>query len=223
VNVNARELVDIQKFTNQLLTGPDFFRSYGAPITQHAPNSQRVAAAAADLCQKLQAVIPPLAPPSHEEWPAYPFLQLQLDNVHVEAIKATPTADRLKKATELLQKEGVVSGYDKEAERLFNSPGFEKGMRFETLVSTWAEKAERNDSQSRWVESLCRQVMEGARWRFPPVVWELMQGIDGDTWYAPIVTRVRRLPGQHMQFDVYFFKFDVDDEKQAVKIGLPEA
>jgi hypothetical protein len=46
VNVNARELVDIQKFTNQLLTAPDFFRDYGGPVTRHQPNSQGVATAA---------------------------------------------------------------------------------------------------------------------------------------------------------------------------------
>jgi hypothetical protein len=222
VNVNARELVDIQKFTNQLLTAPDFFSDYGGPVTQHQPNSQGVAAAAAEFYQKLQLFLPPLIPASHEEWPAYPFLQLQLDMKHVEAIKNAPPSDRLRNALDLIQKECLVTDYDKEAERLFNSPSFDKGMKFEALVTAWMEKDEKRDSHSRWVESLCRQVTEGARWRFPPLVWELMQGINGDTWYAPILTRVRRVPNQRMQFDIYFFKFEVDEEKKCAKVGIPE-
>jgi hypothetical protein len=222
VNVNARELVDIQKFTNQLLTAPDFFSDYGGPVTQHQPNSQGVAAAAADFYQKLQLLLPPLIPASHEEWPVYPFLQLQLDMKHIEAIKNAAPSDRLRNALDLIQKECLVTGYDKEAERLFNSPSFDKGMKFEALVTAWMEKDEKRDSHSRWVESLCRQVTEGARWRFPPLVWELMQGINGDTWYAPILTRVRRVPNQRMQFDIYFFKFEVDEEKKCAKVGIPE-
>jgi hypothetical protein len=222
VNVNARELVDIQKFTNQLLTAPDFFPDHGEPVTQHQPNGQRVAAAAADLYQKLQAVLPPLTPASHEEWPAYPFLRLQLDMKHVEAIKNAPPPDRLRSASHLIRTECLVTGSDKEAERLFNSPGFDRGMKFETLVKAWMEKEEKRDSRSQWVESLVRQVTEGARWQFPPLVWELMQGINGGTWYAPIVTRVRRVPNQHMEFDIYFFKFEVDEENRRAKLGIPD-
>ena len=222
VNVNARELVDIQKFSNQLLTAPDFFPDYGGPVTQHQPNSQMVASAAADFYQKLQPLLPPLIPSSHEEWPAYPFLRLQLDMKHVEAIKNAPASDRLRKAFDLIQTECLVTDYDKEAERLFNSPGFDKGMKFEALVRAWMEKEEKRDSRSKWVESLCGQVTDGARWRFPPLVWELMQGINSDTWYAPILTRVRRVPNQHMQFDIYFFKFEVDEEQKRAKVGIPE-
>ena len=221
VNVNARELVDIQKFTNQLLTAPDFFPNYGGPVTQHQPNSQRVASAAADFYQKLQPVLPPLIPASHEEWPAYPFLRLQLDMKYVEAIKNALPSERLQNAFDLIQKESLIADYDKEAERLFNSPGFDKGMKFEALVAAWRDKEEKGDSQSRWVESICRQLTEGARWQFPPLVWELMQGIKGDTWYAPILTRVRRVPNEYTQFDIYFFKFEIDEEKKYAKIGIP--
>ena len=222
VNVNARELADIQKFTNQLLTSPDFFSDYGGAVTQHQPNSQRVASAAADFFQKLQPLLPPLVPACNEEWPAYPFLRLQLDMEHIETIKNASQSDRPRIALELIQEECLVTDYDKEAERLFNSPSFDKGMKFGALVKTWMEKDEKRDSKSRWVESLSRQITEGARWRFPPVVWELMQGLTGDTWYAPILTRVRRVPNQHMQFDIYFFKMELDEETNRANVGIPE-
>lgn len=137
-------------------------------------------------------------------------------------IKNAPPSDRLRNALGLIQRECLVTDCDKEAERLFNSPGFDKGMKFEVLVTAWMEKDEKRDSHSRWVESLCRQVTEGARWRFPPLIWELMQGINDNTWYAPTLTCVRRVPNQHMQFDIHFFEFEVDDENKCAKVGIPE-
>jgi len=117
----------------------------------------------------------------------------------------------------------MVSAFDKECAGLFNAPDLERGVKFETLVKVWAENDDKEDSKSKWVESLCRQVIEGARWRFPPIVWELMKEMGGDTWYAPVLARVSRVANQHMQFDVYFFKFQVDEEKHCVKVGIPEA
>lgn len=222
VNVNVRELSSVQKFVNQLLTNPDFFPDYGGPVTRHLPNSGPVATAAADLFQKLQPVLPPLVQPSVEEWPAYPYLQLQLDMQHVEAIKAAPQPERLRTACELIQKEAIVSAVDKECARLFNAPDLEGGVKFESLVKVWQENDDKTDSKSKWVESLCRQVTNGALWKFPPIVWELMKEIGGDTWYAPILARVSRVPNQHMHFDIYFFKFQIDNEKNCVKVGIPE-
>jgi len=222
VSVNARELQDLQKFTNQLLTDPEFFVGHGGPVTRHQPNSSSVASAAAKLFQDLQEVLPPLTPPANEEWPASPYVQLQLDWKHVETIRAAPPADRARVASEIILRECLVAAYDKEAERLFNSPGFDRGMKLEALVSAWKDKEPGPDAKSKWVESLCRQITEGVRWKFPPSVWELMQGVGDDTWRSPILTRVRRLPNQYMQFDVYFFKFEVDESKGCVKVGIPQ-
>ncbi|HEV3471417.1 MAG TPA: toll/interleukin-1 receptor domain-containing protein [Pyrinomonadaceae bacterium] len=222
VTRNARELQDVQKFVNELLTDPEFFAGYGRAVTRHQPNSGPVATAAARLFQELQEVLPAVTPPANEEWPAYPYIQLQLDWRHVETIRNAPPAERAQIASQVIQNEAVVSAYDKEAERLFNSPGFERGIKFEALVSAWKDKEPGPDVSSKWVSSLCRQITEGARWRFPPSVWELMQGINDDTWRAPVLTRVRRMPNQHMQFDVYFYKFDVDEGSGRVKVNLPE-
>lgn len=221
VTRNLRELSDVQKFANELLTSPDFFADYGGPITRHQPNSPAVASAAQRLFQEFQAVLPPIAPPANEEWPAYPFIQLQLDWRHVEAIRQAPPADRPRVAGEVIRRECLVSAYDKYAERLFNSPGFDRGMKLEALIGAWKDKEPGPDADSKWVESLCRQVTEGARWRFPPSVWELMQGVGDDTWYAPMLTSVRRVPNQYMQFDVHFFKFEVDEEKGCARVGIP--
>ncbi|MDR6306699.1 hypothetical protein GGQ85_004433 [Nitrobacter vulgaris] len=227
VNVNLRNLVDIQKFTNELLTTPNFFPGNGA-ITQHQSNGQIVAAAAADLFQKLQPLLPPPRPVTHEEWPAYPFLQLQLDLKHVEAIKNgpgvtridsnSPPNDRLRLIFEVIQKEAVVTGSDTYTQHLFASPAFEQGTNLETLAKICMDN-EKSKSTPPWIESLCRQIAQAARWQFPPVIWELMHGVNDDAWYAPAVTRVRRLPGQHIQFDIYFFRFEVAPTRKGRKVS----
>ena len=223
VNVNARNREDIEKFVNELLTVPDFFRGRDKAITQHQSKSRAVMTVAEKLWQGLQGCIPNSNARNVEEWPAYPFIQLQLDMVHVDAIRNAPPADRARMASEVIKREAVVSDYDKVAGRLFNSPAFDKGMKLERLVQSWLEKDDKRDAQSRWVESLCRQIADGARWQFPSLVWKLMQGIEDDRWYAPVVTRVRRMPDQYLQFDVYFFRFELDDEQQRAIIGIPAA
>lgn len=221
VSVNARELGDVQKFTNQLLTDPTFFPDYGGPITRHQANNQSVASAAADFYQKLQLILPPPNASDREEWPAYPFIRLQLKASHVDAIKSASPSDRQRKAAEIIQNEAIITEHDKEVEGIFNSPGFDKRMRFANLVSLWKEHDDKGGSQSLWVDSVCKQITEGARWRFPPVIWELMQGIGTDIWYAPILTRVHRVPDQYMDFDIYFFKFEVDEDGHRVRVGVP--
>jgi hypothetical protein len=78
VNVNCRNLPDIQKFTDDLLTDPTFFSGFPGAITQFARSGREVAAAAAELYQKLLVSLPPEIELPVEEWPAWPFLQLEL-------------------------------------------------------------------------------------------------------------------------------------------------
>lgn len=221
VNVDGRSREDVEKFINELLTSPGFFRGRNEAITRHQPKSRTIATLAEKLWSDLQTCIPRSGADKQEEWPAYPFIQLQLEAVHADAIRQAPAADRQRLAAELIGREAVVTDYDKVAGRLFNSPAFDKGIRLETLVQAWKEKDGQRDANSRWVESLYRQIAEAARWQFPPLMWELMQGIDDDRWYAPLVTRVRRVPAQYFQFDVYFFRFELDDDQQRVQVGIP--
>jgi hypothetical protein len=223
VTVNARSREEVEKFVDQLLTDSGFFRGRGEAITRHASKSRTIALLAEKLWTDLQACMPSSDTPKVEEWPAYPFIQLQLPMVHADAIRRAAPADRTRTAVEILKEEAVVSDYDKVAGRLFNSPAFDKGMKFGALVQTWLEKDDRRDAQSRWVESLCRQMADGARWQFPALSWELMQGIEDDRWYAPMVTRVRRMPDQYLQFDIYFFRFELDAGEQHAAMGIPRS
>jgi hypothetical protein len=50
----------------------------------------------------------------------------------------------------------------------------------------------------------------------------LMVGENGQDWYAPMLTRTRQVSDQHILFDIYFFKFKVDEKNNYVKVGIPE-
>lgn len=221
VNVNARDLVDIQKFVDEFLTSPDFFPAFQGPITKFVPHGQEVASAAADFYQKIKPVLPPEKEDPSIEWPAYPFLQLELGISHVDRINNLETHERAKSAYKILQQECVISTADKYCEQLFGVPSFPCGMTLKKLIETWRES--HPDSESKWVRALCSQILAGVMWKFPPTSWELMQGLSDSVWHAPVLNRVRKLPGRHcMQFDIYFYKFGIKAGEKSFRINIPE-
>lgn len=219
-NVNIRNLVDVQRFTDEFLTAPDFFPGLEGPITKFQPHGREVASAAAEFCQKLHPLLPPEKEDPSVEWPAYPFLQFELSLQDVERIRKVEGEARSELARDIIQKCSLVSGADRFGEQLFGVPSFSAGTTLGDLTIMWRERYP--NSNSKWVEALCDQIMDGALWRFPALVWELMQGLNDSTWYAPVLNRVRKIPSrQCMQFDMYFYKFDVDIEGKPVKVTIP--
>ncbi|MDB5193906.1 MAG: hypothetical protein JWQ96_3469 [Segetibacter sp.] len=220
VSVNLRALADIMKFTKDFLTSPDFFPGYGKAITAFDDNDEAVTTAAAEFFEKLKAVLPELPPPFSVDWPAFPFLQLEMKEKDAAIIKNAPTAERSKIATEIILNECVISNADKYCEQLFGMPNFLPDMTLKQLAESWRECNQ--TSKSKWVEALCSQVTDGALWKFPKNVVELMQGVNDNNWFAPLMIRVRKIPAKAtVQFDIYFYKFIVKEDKQAVEIPLP--
>jgi len=220
VNVNVRNLVDIQKFVDEFLTAADFFPGFDGPITKFLPHGQEVASAAAEFCQKLTPFLPPEKEDPSVEWPTYPFLQFELGLQDVERICKAQSEARDEVARGIIQKSALVSGTDRFGEQLFGVPSFPSGTTLVQLAEMWREKYP--NSSSKWVEVVCDQITDGALWRFPTLVWELMQGLNDSTWYAPLLNRVRKIPSrQCMQFDVYFYKFEVEKEGKSVKVNIP--
>jgi len=220
VNVNARDFVDIQKFVDQFLTSPDFFPGFEGPVARFAPHGQEVASAAADFFQKLSTVLPPEEAAPSIEWPTQPFLQLELPFSQVEILKSFEAKARAKNACKILQQECVISATDKYCEQLFGVPSFSRGMTLRNLVEVWREG--HPESESKWVRALCRQLIAGVMWKFPPTSWEIMQGLSDSAWRAPVLNRIRRIPGREcMQFDVYFYKFDVTAGESFSRIVVP--
>jgi hypothetical protein len=221
VKVNARSRVDLQRLTNDLLTTPHFFPGYTRSVTRYQPNAPQVVEAASELYARLAEVLPPLDEGEEDEWPAFPYLRLQMDLAEINRMCEAPADRRLQIMQEALRRAVIVDG-DSEAARLFGTVRFPKETLFGTLIDSWNERGP--VPGSRWWEALSSQIATAAQWHFPAVRWELLRGLDDRdvTWYGPAMVRARRVPRrQCMEFDVYFFKFNVDEGGKVTNIGIP--
>lgn len=215
VLVNAREKASIETFARQFMTQKQFIARHDDKLTGYDPSGPEVQRAANKLFDDLQAVLPewPTA-----EWPAHPYLQLELPSAIARAI-AGGNPDQLGDSARRAVMEGaVVSESDKYAHALFGMAQFEDGMRLERLYEIWRTACPKRPSA--WIESLADQVTKAAQWQFPVLRWTAMTAVNDGGLRAPVVTRVRRLPwgvGQggyrtgagRYQFDVYFYPFNL--------------
>jgi hypothetical protein len=206
VSINLRSRLDVQKFVKEFLTSPDFFPLSKRPITMFSPNSRDVDVASENLFQKLAAVLPCEEEPTIE-WPACPFLQLNLnlcDSIDFGGITETERVERIKKKC-------VIVNTDRYCEQLFEYPHFFHNMPFQTLVDRWKAK----HGSTTWANSLSLQIADAAMWEFPRSIWDFMEG-PNNKFYAPVLTRVRKMSAKgYMQFDVYFDRF----ERPAENVG----
>ena len=216
VRVNAQDPVGIQKFTNDFLTSDDFFPDHGEAVAPgFSPNGDEVQHAATQLHTALRELFPD-DPADGQDWPTVPFLRLQLTFAEVDGIRKL---DQAKGARAVLDA-ARVNDIDAEAKRLFGLGRVDQFAPFSRLVEAWQQG--RPDASTRWIDELAEQLRVGSNWRFPRFRWQLLESVD-DTdraKYAPILSRVRSVPRQRCHhFDVYFSKFDTDDQG-AIRIGF---
>jgi hypothetical protein len=222
VCVDIHKIVDIQKFADEFLTGPDFFPDYGHAVTDFLPDSQEVREAAQELYDALSAVAPESASASGS-WPPYPFMQLQLSSEELGEIRNAPAGQRVEVTQGIVETTAIVTDADSEARRLFGVREQRPQALFATFLRNWRESYPEADG--RWVQALSSQISATALDNFPTQVWELLRGVDKNdgTWYGPSLTRVQDLPRQRCgRFDVTFCKFAVD-ENQRIIAGVPKA
>jgi len=216
VRVNAQDPVDIQKFTNEFLTSPDFFPNYGQAVAPgFLRNGDEVRQAAKDLHDALTEILPSDAEEG-EDWATVPFLRLQLTYAEVDAIRKLGNAE----GSRSVQEAARVTDINDAAKHIFGLGRIEQLAPFSRLVEAWQQG--RPDEPTKWVEELCEQIRVGGHWRLPRFGWQLMRSVDPTdrAKYSPVLSRVRSVPRQRChQFDIYFSKFDTD-EAGAVKIGF---
>jgi hypothetical protein len=144
---------------------------------------------------------------SVEEWPAHPYVQLQLAAGAAKRIVDAVPEERRSIAERTIRSEATVSDGDREAKSLFGMAGFRNELTLDELFRVW--RAVHSEASEAWVESLTDQIARAAQWQFPILKWAAMRGSDARL-YAPVVTRVRSIPSSGvMQFDVYFYPFNV--------------
>jgi hypothetical protein len=151
-----------------------------------------------------------------DDWATVPFLRLQLTYTDVDAIRQLDAVEGGRAVREAAR----VKDIDGEAKRLFGLGRVDRLAPFTRLVEAWQQG--RPDASTSWIDELAEQIRVGSHWRLPRFGWQLMNSVDNAdrAKYAPILSRIRSVPRQRCHhFDVYFSKFDTDDEG-AIKIGF---
>ena len=221
VRIDPRKYADVHKFTKELLTGR-FFPGSRAPITGFPADGPEVAEAAQELFARLneKGILPPPDTEGVEEWPAWGFVQLELSYSHGQRIANAPRAERLAVTLDVLENECLVRECDTEALQIFGMARIPRGTKFGLLINTWREGTV--TPASKWLEALAQQVERAAQWRWPEPVWELMRGVEGETWYAPVLSWAKRIPAKEiMLFDIYFQEFRMDAGRHPV-LNVPQ-
>lgn len=202
LRVNARLYEDIKRFTEQLLRDPKLFPKLGDAV---APSlkSEYVENAARELYTTLGEHLPDLDY-QVEEWPAWPYLRIELPKTEVDRLEQADESERVKLAHQIVKDRAVVVDSDARAAQLFGRAGLPAQMKFAALLSAWKDKYPQADS--RWFDSCCEQIMMGSRRGFPVIRWTPVREVGGDSEFTPVLSRIRRVPfAGSIQFDLYFY------------------
>jgi hypothetical protein len=223
VYVKIRDRGDIQRFTNDFLTDPAFFPGLHKAIAPgFGDNDPDVLSAANNFFDEL-GTIPDPQDEQVQDWPAYPFLQLEITAEERSELCADGAYERRLATAREVVTQARISDSDTEGARIFGRRwDIGADTRFGEYVRDWCDRY--SDDAPAWLDSLTEQIMEGARWSWPTLHWVLMRSMDAHDGavYGPAVTRVRRWPDDRMQFDVEFQPFELADGGQQVKVRLPE-
>jgi hypothetical protein len=220
VAVDIRDPKKVRRFVNSFLTDPGFFPGRNEAVTRFQLNDAYVEQAARALYEDLQKVVRPDDDGQVEEWPAVPFVQLELTTSQVREITEEEDDQQAQRTTLRLLLEASVLTADREAAALFGRPTLPAGESFGKILPRTVRDGQTPD----WLKSLASQVTRAAQWNFPAVRWGLMRSSNenDNTWYSPVLTHVRRFPSKAMQFDIHFQRFACPAGAQAVSLALPD-
>jgi len=82
------------------------------------------------------------------------------------------------------------------------------------------DKKENFQPELKWLESLCSQIVRGAR--FLNLQWELMQGAEGHNWYAPVLNAsAKYLAESACNLTSTSISSKIDPDSKSVNVGIP--
>jgi hypothetical protein len=203
VRVNVREKEDVLKFVRSFVTDPRFFPGFGRALAPRLPpTGDEVREAAEDLHKSLSAVLPTV---EVAEWAAQPLLRLQLSLESSEKICAEPksgSGPSIEVADMI-----TVSSLDQQAKQIFGIAELSPGTKLSGLAARWLESAPGETLE--WVRDVESQLRRATRGEIPTISWGYLREVGGAARYAPLLTRVRRLPAlRALQFDVNLLPYD---------------
>ena len=203
LRANARSAEDLKRLVDQLFRDPKVFPSAGGAIAPDLRDAL-VENLATDLHGRLAQVLPALDDSQAEQWPAWPYLRLEMPRSEAEKIERANETERARIALKIVSDHAIVVRSDARAAHLFGRQSLPGQAKFSELLTLW--KCNYPDADATWFDSCCEQIMVSVRRGFPVIGWTPMREIGGDCRYTPVVTRAQRLPfAGSVQFDLYFF------------------
>lgn len=118
LRVNVRSLDDVKKFTDQFLRNPNFFPKLKVALAPSVRDAS-VDNYAKDFHKQINDVLPPPDVGLAEEWPAWPYLRVELPRSEIEKIEQANEAERAKLSYEIVKNFGEVADSDARAAQLF--------------------------------------------------------------------------------------------------------
>lgn len=199
VRVDVRDPGDVLKFVKAYLTDPEFIPGVGRALAPgFSPDGPEVLEAADSLYERLQEVIPKS---EVAEWSAQSVLRLE-----VKAESGEKALSAVKQAA-TFEQTVLVAEVTQPAWHIFGLAQVEEGMSIGALIKHWREQC--GGASPEWAEDIREQIIRAAMRELPVPRWTQLQEADGKECYAPILTRVRQLPGRDaLQFDVSLVPFD---------------
>lgn len=203
VRVTVRESEDILKFVRSFLTDPRFFPDLGRALAPRLPpTGDEIREAAEDLHKSLAVVLPTV---EVAEWAAQPLIRLQLPLETVDKLSAEARAGGASSIE--LGDVIAVSFLDQQAKQIFGIAELSPGTKLSGLAARWLEAVPGQTLE--WVRDVEAQLRRAARGEIPTVSWGYMREVGGQARYAPLLTRVRRVPAlRALQFDVNLLPYD---------------
>ena len=217
VHVKARDLLDIQKFTNELLTDPSFLPGYSIPLTELLPQSNDIQKAATDLFADLEPLLPD--PNGDASWNAWPYIQFEVNSSIADQVKKLLQDSKREEANNLVGSHCAVLDQDKAAEQIFGVTEL-KDFSIHKLADLW--QSIHPDITPSWVQSLIDQLTAAAGSRLPSLTWAVLPDRDKSRWYAPLLVNWRRRIGNRsFDFDVYFVPLNIEPVNSKIMIEVP--
>src|SRR5262249_31936141 len=145
LRVNARNREDIKRFIKQLLREPETFANAGGAIAPDLKDAY-IENIAIELHTRLAQVLPPLEDGQVEQWPAWPYLRLELPRAEADRIERASEPERLNLSQRIVSDHAEVVRSDARVAQLFGKQGFPTRFRFDELFNDWKNKYPHGDA-----------------------------------------------------------------------------
>ncbi len=219
LRVNVRSAADIKKFANELLKGTSYFPSLKGASLDPDMYEETVTDASAELFEKLSKVLPKDLPGAIEEWPAWPYLKIQLSLDELDAIKNATSSQRKEVGREALKQNAVIVNDGQDIASVFGLTDI-KQMKFAEVFKQWKESFPNEDDT--WFNSCCDQMVTASQKRLPAIDMASFRGVKDGTQYTPILSRVKKLSfANAIQFDLYLYNLNDPRAIPAIKKMIP--